>query len=603
MTNKLKIYPILKSAIIFQIIFSSFLFAQIESVIQRYRDDQKGSINNRRQGTLDGNLVRTLFYTNGEVGKWSFHPSGEWPIGSGHSYLSGVAVLIAAEVMAPGNSQTIHPLETSYREWMDPNPPIGIEKWGLEPVEGYAKIGSTFPALTLVPSSWPDEWPDALGLSDDWDGHWYGYFGKDVFNADLESFFVVDDSKDKEWSRSPYNYYPIASDTDRAGLGLRVEVRSFQWNAELLEDIIFWNYDVINISDYDYEKTCFGIFTDSNIGGFEDTGDDCASVDSTLALAYYFDYDGLGSPGNWVTGYMGYAYLQSPGNVLNGIDDDGDGMIDERIDDGIDNDADWRPFDDLNLNGVWDPQENEPLNDDLGVDGIGPENQNYNGPDLGEGDGLPTNGEPNFDLKDNHESDQIGLTAASIYRLGEGGTGGGWPKDDEPMWLKMSSGTFDSTLQNGNMAIVLSSGTFPFKKWTRQRYSMALMFGNDPDDLIFNKKVAQAFYNNNYVMPDSITSVDDEKLSLPTNNFILYQNYPNPFNPITEISFYLPVDGMIKLTIYDVLGREVKIYSNEFYRQGEHKIQFDGSELSSGIYFYKLSSDDFSQTKKFILLK
>ena len=63
-----------------------------------------------------------------------------------------------------------------------------------------------------------------------------------------------------------------------------------------------------------------------------------------LDLAYCFDDDGLGVPGNWQTGYYGYAYLESPGNGTNGIDDDDDGMIDERRDDGIDNDGDWLTY-------------------------------------------------------------------------------------------------------------------------------------------------------------------------------------------------------------------------------------------------------------------
>ena len=71
---------------------------------------------------MDGNLVRTIFYNNGEVGQWPFQPSGEWPKGTGHSYLDGVGVLIATELNAPGNNEIIHPLETCYREWMDKDP-------------------------------------------------------------------------------------------------------------------------------------------------------------------------------------------------------------------------------------------------------------------------------------------------------------------------------------------------------------------------------------------------------------------------------------------------------------------------------------------------
>jgi hypothetical protein len=86
------------------------LYAQVTPQTQRYRDDELGTIQFRREGIMDGNLIRTLFYNNGEVGQWPFQPSGEWPKGTGHTYLDGVAVLISTtEVTAPGNGQIIIP--------------------------------------------------------------------------------------------------------------------------------------------------------------------------------------------------------------------------------------------------------------------------------------------------------------------------------------------------------------------------------------------------------------------------------------------------------------------------------------------------------------
>ncbi len=478
-------------------VLSDLLFSQVTDQIQKYRNDPKGNIQFRREGTMDGNQVRTLFYNNGEVGQWPYQPSGEWPKGTGHSYLDGVAVLIASEITAPGNNQVVHPLQTSYREWMDKDPSTGAI-WGLEPVPGYINPQSEKPAINTDPNSWPEIWPTALDLTNEWNGYWYGYFGRGVTNSDFETFFVMDDSKDKEWVRAPYNFYPLASDPDRAGLGLRVEVRGFQWSQVLAEDIVFWHYDIVNLSDFNYPKTFFGFYTDCGVGGTDDSEDDNASFDKVLDLAYCFDDDGLGVPGNWQTGYYGYAYLESPGNGTNGIDDDDDGMIDERRDDGIDNDGDWLTYSDLNSNGQWDPQDNEPLNNDVGKDGVGPFDRQYIGPDEGEGDGIPTDGEPNFDKTDKDESDQIGLTAVSLYRLGQGGTGGGWPKDDESMWLKMSSGIFDTSLQRANISMVFASGPFPLNQGLRERFSMALVYGENLEDIIFNKETVQLIYNANY---------------------------------------------------------------------------------------------------------
>ncbi len=469
-------------------------YAQVTPEVQKYRNEPLGNIQYRREGTMDGNLVRTLFYNNGEVGQWPYEPSGEWPKGTGHSYLDGVAVLIAAEATTP-TGQKIHSLETSYREYVDKDPVTG-QIWGLEPVPGYINPSSETPAINIMPNSWPKQWPAALGLRPDWNGYWYGYFGKGVQNADFETFFVMDDSQDREFTRPPYNYFPINGDQTRGGLGMRVEVRGFQWSHVLAEDNIFWHYDITNISDHKYDKTVFGFYTDPGVGGTDDSGDDNASFSTKLDIAYAYDTDGLGVPNQWKTGYMGYAYLESPGNATNGIDDDEDGMVDERRDDNIDNNHNWIPYTDLNHNGKWDTE--EPLNDDLGEDGIGPWDPGYNGPDLGEGDGLPTHGEPNFDEKDKDESDQIGLTAVSIYRLGENGTGGGWPKDDESMWMKMNYHNFDTTLHNSNISMVFASGPFPWEVGQRERFSMALVFGNDLENLIFHKETVQAIYNANY---------------------------------------------------------------------------------------------------------
>lgn len=85
--------------------------------------------------------------------------------------------------------------------------------------------------------------------------------------------------------------------------------------------------------------------------------------------------------------------------------------------------------------------------------------------------------------------------------------------------------------------------------------------------------------------------------------FILYQNYPNPFNPYTILRFAIPNSTDVSLTVYDILGREVNVLINEFTKAGEYEIRFDGSSLSSGIYFYTLQSGDFRKTHKMLLIK
>jgi hypothetical protein len=85
--------------------------------------------------------------------------------------------------------------------------------------------------------------------------------------------------------------------------------------------------------------------------------------------------------------------------------------------------------------------------------------------------------------------------------------------------------------------------------------------------------------------------------------FQLMQNYPNPFNPSTVISWQLPVSSHVSIKVYDILGNEVATLVDEFKEAGNHSVKFNASGLSSGIYFYKLQAEAFSQTKKLLLMK
>lgn len=87
------------------------------------------------------------------------------------------------------------------------------------------------------------------------------------------------------------------------------------------------------------------------------------------------------------------------------------------------------------------------------------------------------------------------------------------------------------------------------------------------------------------------------------NSFKLNQNYPNPFNPSTTIQFSVPKTESVTLDVYDILGRNVTNLVNEGKTSGNYKVEFNGSNLSSGVYFYRLQAGNYSDTKKFLLLK
>jgi hypothetical protein len=87
------------------------------------------------------------------------------------------------------------------------------------------------------------------------------------------------------------------------------------------------------------------------------------------------------------------------------------------------------------------------------------------------------------------------------------------------------------------------------------------------------------------------------------NVYSLSQNYPNPFNPVTNIKFSIPANGIVKLVVFDILGREVATLVNENMVAGNYTADFDASQLSSGVYFYTLTSGSFTDTKRMILVK
>ncbi len=103
-------------------------------------------------------------------------------------------------------------------------------------------------------------------------------------------------------------------------------------------------------------------------------------------------------------------------------------------------------------------------------------------------------------------------------------------------------------------------------------------------------------------MAEALSTRPDDSSLLPTQ-FILHQNYPNPFNPITAIRFELPEQAPVNLTIYDLQGRKIDVLVDEVLAPGNHEMVFEVGNLSSGVYFYRISTPTFTQTRKLVVLK
>ncbi len=532
----------------------------------------RGNINAERTGIHDANRIRTQFANFGMVGDFQVNPdlsvfhSAEVPKGSGLNYSDGITPFVLARVTQE-NGREAHIMLTGYRERQATSPNTS-RVMRFEPRPGYNERNPdinqgrsialsndprTWPGATnesgiLDPSSDPtDCWIDRVDDPDDpgWCGSWNGFFGKRP-NADQESYFVMDDQFYDAW-----NFYPDSRDRTRRGLGLRVEVRGFQWANPQAQNVIFWHYDIVNEGTTTYDDIIFGLYMDSGVGGSGQSCDGVAESDDDnafynrdfgLNLVYTWDRNGngVGLTSNCVkTGYLGYAYLETPGNSSNGVDDDQDGIFDERRDGGpgqkIEGQDAIRAYFQSNYDVALFEQTYGPLEErpafvagewwtgdedldwlaqfsDTGGDGIFEDDDNA--ADTGERDGIPTAGEPNFDQTDIDESDMIGLTGFKMNRIRAGAGAPSSETDNivfftnQNEWPRRLYEQFSSPNEedrfdvplvlNYNIGFLFASGPFPLVAGTRERFSLALAYGDDLTELESTVETVQSIYAANY---------------------------------------------------------------------------------------------------------
>jgi hypothetical protein len=296
-----------------------------------------GMFEEERSGIHNGNRIQTTFYNSGLVGRVTSKPEdigGEWPINSGHEYIGDQLMMVGAEI-TDLRGEIKHSVVT-------PRGPIAGARTGdksadgqtwytWEALPGYAGKDTNLVAMSHLPVSWPAFWPDKVNVPNDpgWRNDaeddnpnraaWNGYFGKNVFNADQESYFVMDDYNDAR-----YEFLPDSTDKDRRGLGLQAASRGFQWSQVLAQDVLFFVYDVTNIGTTTYDKVAYSMICGYMTGG--DGEDDNASFSKKDNITYTWDFDNIGSGGWSPVGYAACAFLESPGNPYDGIDNDNDAV-------------------------------------------------------------------------------------------------------------------------------------------------------------------------------------------------------------------------------------------------------------------------------------
>ena len=200
-----------------------------------------------------------------------------------------------------------------------------------------------------------------------------------------------------------------------------------------------------------------------------------------------------------------------------------------------------------------------------------------------------------------------------------------WAGTIDGVWLSIDNGTsweernnglspdpYSSSIVRVNGILITSlkfggSGVFRTSNeglnW--EEWEEGLPFLNSIEKLIlFDDKIIAATSNGLWQRDTSVViTYSYERSNSVPKSYHLYQNYPNPFNPSTTISYSIPKSSFIMIKVYDLLGNEIANLVNEEKSTGTYSIEFGSSDLSSGVYFYQLSSGDFVEAKKMILLR
>ena len=349
-----------------------------------------------------------------------------------------------------------------------------------------------------------------------------------------------------------------------------VHFTAFTYNDTVLNDMQFIRLEVINKGSANWDSTYFAVFSDPDIGyGY----DDCPGCDTIRNLGYaydYFDNDpyyGAHPPA------FGMRLLQGP------YVSSGDTLKMTAFPNFTGNGAGWIPCE-------TDPN-GEPYPAYTLMRGFKKDGTPYLNPTIPLGQGTR---KTKFCFSGDPETN-TGWTARKGALTNCGGDTTGtldtiYASDVRNL---ISTGRDNFTVHPGQkktlyLAQLIARGTSNLNSVTKlKEYS----------DLIYN-----IFQNNIKPFETSISPT-----TVLPERFQLGQNYPNPFNPVTTIAYDLPINTYVDIRLYDITGKEIQRLVNERQTAGTYKITFDASELPSGIYFYRMATPTFTESKKMVLVK
>lgn len=297
--------------------------------------EQRSSFSERKKSIMDGNDMRASYHNFGQGGRVNGNLRDEFPYeypkNSRREYMLFIMAVLGgdvynqAETATPGSR---FPVVTFGNLKSAPNG----DSWSLNPVGGYTNPNSRELARSdrgpgnALGNSWPPVWPDKLtGGGDGWAGSWNGYFGRDQFNADLEFYYRMgDDTYTRYLNGTTNKYQPDATDATRGGIGIVMDSRILAWTQTLISNIHFNIYEMTNDGSFPQDKIAFGLWMADLVA--TTSTDDIPLFDAIRSIAYITDGTRTPYPPFFEgpIGEMGIKFLETPGNALDGIDNDGD---------------------------------------------------------------------------------------------------------------------------------------------------------------------------------------------------------------------------------------------------------------------------------------
>ncbi len=415
-------------------------------------------------------------------------------------------------------------------------------------------------------------------------GLWDNNEDAPVLLGDSHSYLVMNDAQPAHLRRY--------SDTSPIGVEVRQQIISRQQTSPGLDEIFFVRYTLTNKSNHSvFDSVYFSINTDPDLGNYQD---DLSGSDTLLRGGYVYN----SGPDNQFDGTAPafiQTFITTPYSYIPGVtytDNNANGLYDEGID---------TPLDSIVLN--YGPRTGQKWVRGAAASRFSSFNQ-FNV--------FPLTMIPN-DLQEMRNM-QMGGKNMNGTPLNPCT----WPYGNasnlpdcgsiDPRYVYSGNplnGTGWLNTLGTDQSYLISAGPFRMEKDKPVDFIVGYSAAISTTPLLSVLKAKQAagnaanIYHSNFTQ---FTSVEDNGLTAPAG-FTLEQNYPNPFNPVTTIRYHLPEKGMVRMTIFDPLGRQIKILLNELKEAGSHQLLFDAVALSSGIYFYHLQINGLEQVKKMVVMK